>query len=63
MSSKRQESAINTVAQVVDREYKAWAEGRLARMLLVDVKGTFNHISPSCLLSTMEGMEDNGDLM
>lgn len=45
MRSRRQRSAINTVAQVVSRMQEAWAQGKKASMLLVDIKGAFNHVS------------------
>lgn len=42
---------------------KVWAEGKLARMLLIDIKGTFDHVSRSCERHTMKGIGADGHLI
>lgn len=41
---------------------KAWAEGKRVGILLMDVKGTFIHVSRNWLLYTMEGIQAVHDL-
>lgn len=50
MGFRRQSSAIDTVAHVVRRVQRAWVEGKLAGILLIDVRGAFDHVSQGWLL-------------
>lgn len=63
MGSRRQRSAIDGIPCMVDRVQKAWAEGKLAVMLLIDVKGALDHVSRNYLLRTIDGINADGDLM
>lgn len=56
-------SVINTIARMVATVQWAWAEGKLAGILLIHVKGIFNHISRNCLLHTTECLGADGDQM
>lgn len=51
------------VAQVVGRVQEAWAEGKLADMRLMEVKGAFDHVSRTSLLQTLEGIGADGRLV
>lgn len=63
IGSSKQRSTIDEVTQVVGKLQEALAEGNLAGMLLMDVKGAFDHVSESGLLGTMEAMGTEGDLI
>lgn len=41
----RQRKIIDAVARVICRGQEAWAEGNIAGIVLMDVKGAFNHVS------------------
>lgn len=51
------------MARVFNWVQKAWAKGNLAGMLLIDVKGVFNHVSRNSLLITMDGKRADRDLV
>lgn len=51
------------VLKVFNQEQKAWTEGKVAEMLLMDVKGAFDQVSRNCLQHSMEGMRVDGDLL
>lgn len=51
------------MARVISRVHETWAGEKLADMLLINVKRTFDHVSRNCLLRVMEDMDTNGDLM
>lgn len=63
MDSLSERSAMDAVMQVLSRVQEAWADDRMTDMLQMDVKGAFNHVSPSYLLRTIEDMDADGDLM
>lgn len=63
ISSQRQQSTRDTIVRVMHRVQDAWAEGKLAGMLLMDVKSTFDHVSRNGLLQKMETVGANGDLV
>lgn len=42
---------------------EAWSDGKLASMLLIDIKEEFDHISSNILLRTMKSKGADGDLM
>lgn len=45
MDSRRQRNTIDAIAREVDRVQKACMEGKIAGMLLIDVKEAFDHVS------------------
>ncbi|POS87202.1 hypothetical protein EPUL_001602 [Erysiphe pulchra] len=45
MGSKKYRSSVDAVARVVKRTQEAWARGNKAGLLLMDVKGAFDHVS------------------
>lgn len=51
------------VTRVVSRVQEASIQGKMVGMLLIDVKGSFDHISRNCLSRTMERMGADGHLM
>lgn len=61
MGSRRQRSIIDAIARVVSREHEILGQGMMADMLLIDVKGAFDHVSRGCLLQTMERIDANID--
>lgn len=63
MRSKRLSSAIGAVARVISCLQEAWGEGKLADMLLMDIKGAFDHVCRNCLLRSMDDMGVDRDLM
>lgn len=42
---------------------QAWTEEKLADILLMNLKGAFDHVSRNCLLNNMESIGVNEDLM
>lgn len=48
---------------MVNRVQKAWVQGMMAGMLLIDVKGAFDNVSRNCLLRTMNTMDSDGHLI
>lgn len=42
---------------------EAWSRGNKARLLLMDVKGAFDHVSRNYLLRQMERIGVDGNLM
>lgn len=63
MSSRRKRSVIDLVTRVFSRVHNTWVEGKLAVILLINVKGAFDHVSRSYLPRTMEDIETDADLM
>lgn len=61
MGSRRQRSCIDTEARAVTRVEEAWNRGNIASLLLVDAKGTFDHVNRNCLLPKMHKMHKMGD--
>lgn len=51
------------MARVIGRVQEASTEGKLAGMLLMDVKRVFNHVSRNCLLCTLKGISVDKNLM
>lgn len=45
MGFGRQRSVIDPVARVIGCVQMAWAEGKIVRMLLINLKGVFYHVS------------------
>lgn len=63
MRLRRQQSIIDTVVQVMLWVQEARAEGRLAGMLLMDVKGSFNYVSRKSLIRKIQALSVDGDLV
>lgn len=63
MGSRKQRISIHGVAPMVGRMKKAWAEGKLTDLLLMNVMSAFDHVSLNRLLQTMEGLVVDGDLI
>lgn len=63
MGSRWERSVIDAVARLFSQVQEAWAEGRLAGMLLIDVNWAFDHVSRSYLLRTMERINSDGDFL
>lgn len=63
MDFRRKKHAIDAVTGVINKVQEAWAEGKLIVMILMGVKGEFDHVSRNCLLRTTEGMSADGDQM
>lgn len=63
MRSQRQRRAIDPVARVTQQIQMAWADGKLADMLLMDVKGAFHHVSKNGLMQKIEMLGVNRDLI
>lgn len=61
--SRRQRSFRDIVVRVICRVQGTCVAGKVADMLLMDIKGTLHHVSRNCLLCTMESMGTDGDLM
>lgn len=63
MRSRQKRGAIDAVTRVFSRVQEAWEVWKLTDMLLMNVKGPFDNVSPSRLLHTMKRMQAGGDLM
>lgn len=63
MGLRRLRSTIDAVARAVNRVQEAWEQGKMAHMLLMDVKGAFDHVSKNCLLRTMEKIDADGNFL
>lgn len=63
IESRRQCSAIDAVARVIQRVQDTRRGGKLAGMLLMEVKEAFDHISRNGLKWKMEALGANGDLV
>jgi len=58
MGSRKQRSAIDAVACLIQEVHEAWGEKRLAGTLLMDVKGAFPNTNPSRLIQCMVEVGD-----
>src|SRR6267378_4077628 len=63
MGSRKQRSAIDAVACLIQEVHEAWGEKRLAGTLLMDVKGAFPNTNPSRLIQCMVEVGIDGDLV
>jgi hypothetical protein len=59
---RKQRSAVDAVAYVMNRTHIAWNNGQIAGLLLMEVKGAFDHVNHRRLLTTMVAMKLDGDL-
>jgi retron-type reverse transcriptase len=60
---RKQRSAVDAVAYVMNRTHEAWKQGKVAGLLLMDVKGAFDHVDHRRLLTTMIAKKLDGDLI
>jgi hypothetical protein len=58
-----QKSPVDAVAYVINRTHNAWNKGHIAGLLLMDVKGAFDHVNHRRLLTTMVAKTLDGDLI
>ena len=56
MGCRKQRSCIDAVARVMTKTEKAWEKRNIAALLLMDVKGAFDHVNCERLKSRMQGM-------
>lgn len=54
MGCRKQRSCIDAVARVMSRVEEAWGRGNIAALLLMDVKGAFDHVSSKRLQKRMQ---------
>lgn len=62
IGSRRQRSAFDIISRVVNRVQRTWSERKQAGILLMNVKGAFNHVSRNCFLRVMVVIAADGDL-
>jgi hypothetical protein len=60
---RKQRSGVDAVAYVMNRTHIAWNNGQIAGLLLMDVKGTFDHVNHRRLFTTMVAKKLDGDLI
>lgn len=53
MGSRKQRSAIDAVACLIQSTHEAWKHQQLVGALFLDVKGAFDHVNPSRLVSRL----------
>lgn len=63
MGSRKQRSCVDAVARVMNRVEETWNQGKIAGLLLMDVKGAFDHVSRNQLLRSMRDMKIDGNLI
>ncbi|EED14170.1 reverse transcriptase, putative [Talaromyces stipitatus ATCC 10500] len=60
---RRQRSAIDAVACLVEEIHQAWANGKLAAALFMDIKGAFDHVVLARLIEVLREASVDGDLI
>ncbi|EED11676.1 reverse transcriptase, putative [Talaromyces stipitatus ATCC 10500] len=60
---RRQRSAIDAVACLVEEIHQAWANGKLAAALFMDIKGAFDHVVLARLIEVLREAGVDGDLI
>jgi hypothetical protein len=60
---RKKRSAVDAVAYVMNPMHIAWYNGHIAGLLLMDVKGAFDHVNHRRLLTTMVAKKLDGDLI
>ena len=63
MGSRKQRSAIDAVACLIQRTHDSWKQQQLMGALFMDVKGAFDHVNPDRLVSRMGELGLDGDLI
>lgn len=61
--SRKHRSSIDAVARFVQHAQESWARGNKTGLLLMDVKGAFDHVSKNCLLQHMEMKDVEGNII
>jgi len=60
---RKRRSAIDAVANMVDRAHAPWREGSVACVLRMDIKAAFPSVGRGRLVHTVKGKGNNGDLI
>jgi hypothetical protein len=60
---RKQCSAVDAVAYVMNRTHIAWNNRQIAGLLLMDIKSAFDHVNHRRLLTTMVAKKLDGDLI
>ncbi|EED21750.1 endonuclease/reverse transcriptase, putative [Talaromyces stipitatus ATCC 10500] len=60
---RRQRSAIDAVACLVEEIHQAWANGKLAAALFMDIEGAFDHVILAKLVEVLREASVDGDLI
>lgn len=63
MGGRKQRSCIDAVARVINRVEQAWDHGKVAALLLMDVKGAFDHVSRGYLLRRLKEVGIDGSIV
>ena len=63
MGSRKQRSAIDAVACLIQNTHKAWKLRQLVGALFLDVKGAFDHVNPRRLITRLIEFNLDGDLI
>ena len=63
MGSRKQRSAIDAVACLIQNTHDAWKLQQLVGALFLDVKGAFDHVNPSRLVNRLIELGLDGDLI
>ncbi|ODM18007.1 hypothetical protein SI65_06795 [Aspergillus cristatus] len=63
MGSRKQRSAIDAVACLIQNTHEAWKLQQLVGALFLDVKGAFDHVNPSRLITRLIEFNLDGDLI
>ncbi|EED23618.1 reverse transcriptase, putative [Talaromyces stipitatus ATCC 10500] len=60
---RQQRSAIDAVACLVEEIHQAWANGKLAAALFMDIEGAFDHVILAKLVEVLREASVDGDLI
>ena len=63
MGARKERSAIDAMAMLIHTVQDSWSQNQLAGALFMDVKGAFDHVSKSQLLTHMINLGIDGDLV
>jgi len=63
MGSRKQWSAIDAVACLIQNTHESWKLQQLVGVLFLDVKGAFDHVNQSRLVNRLIGLSLDGDLI
>jgi ribonuclease HI len=63
MGNRKQRSAIDAVACLIQSTHEAWKRKQLMGALFIDVKGAFDHVNPRRLVIRMRELSLDGDLI
>jgi len=63
MGSRKQRSAIDAVACLIQNTHEAWKLQQLVGAMILDVKGAFDHVNPSRLVTRLIEFGLDGDLI